>query len=143
MRVTVQREPSKDGATLSRLSIDGVYVCDIIEDVVREVPGAPVEKWKVKGETAIPAGVYRLTLETSQRFGPETLTVSGVNGFVGIRMHGGNTAADTEGCPLPGWRNGTCTVTKSQRALKAIRSIVVPEIKSGRAVMIEYLAARK
>lgn len=143
MRVTIQREPSKGGATLSRMYVDGVFVCDILEDVVREIPGVPVSQWKIKGATAIPAGVYRLTLELSNRFGPDTLTVNKVDGFDGVRMHGGNTAAHTEGCPLTGWRNSSCTVARSQDALKAFRAIVVPEIKSGRTVMLEILPARK
>ena len=60
--------------------------------------------WKIHGETAIPVGRYRITLESSPKFGPDTLTVWNVPGFDGVRMHAGNTAEDTEGCPLLGLR---------------------------------------
>jgi hypothetical protein len=80
-----------------------------LEDTVRK-PGDA----KVPGQTALPAGRYRVTLENSPRFGPDTLTLTGfVNGFLskvpgatathtGVRVHGGNLVTDTDGCPLVG-----------------------------------------
>ena len=99
MKITIQRAPSHGGATIGKLSIDGIMACYTLEDEVREVPGQPVSEWKIKGATAIPAGEYRVTLEDSGRFGPDTLTINNVPGFQYIRMHAGNTSADTEGCP--------------------------------------------
>lgn len=102
MNLLLQSGPSKDKATSGSLFVDGVWECYTLEDEVREVPGQPVSTWKVPKETAIPAGRYKVTLETSARFGPDTITINAVPGFVGVRMHGGNTAEDTEGCPLVG-----------------------------------------
>ena len=102
MKITIARAPSQSGATMGKLSINGIFACYTLEDQIREVAGKPVEDWKVHGSTAIPTGTYRITLENSNRFGPDTLTVNNVPGFVGIRMHAGNTAEDTEGCPLLG-----------------------------------------
>jgi hypothetical protein len=92
-----RREPSKGGATLSKLFLGEQFICDILEDEVREVPGVPVEQWKIHGVTAIPAGVYRVVTEDSQRFGPDTLTLANVPGYKYIRIHGGNTAATRKG----------------------------------------------
>jgi hypothetical protein len=89
-------------ATLGKLFIDGQFVCYTLEDPVREIPGQPVSTWKIHGKTAIPSGDYRVSLEHSPRFGPDTLTIHSVPGFVGVRMHGGNTVDNTEGCPLLG-----------------------------------------
>lgn len=89
--------------TAGVLYIDGPRFCYVVEDTLREVPGRPVHEWKVHGKTAIPAGSYRCTLEHSPRFGPDTITLHGVPGFVGIRVHGGNTEEHTEGCPLVGY----------------------------------------
>ncbi|WP_223688366.1 DUF5675 family protein, partial [Streptococcus pneumoniae] len=50
----------------------------------------------------MPSGRYRVTLDTSPRFGPETLTINDVPGFTGVRIHGGNDADDTEGCIIVG-----------------------------------------
>lgn len=141
MIVTQFREPSKGTGTLSKVYIDNYYICDILEDVVREIPGAPVAQWKVYGQTAIPSGIYRLALQTSGRFGPNTLTLLGVDGFKDIRIHGGNTDVETLGCLLPGSRNSEDTVASSQIALRALHSIIDPVIRSGEEVLWEIKPA--
>ncbi len=106
MNLLLQRKVLKYNGTIGELSIDGEHHCFTLEDFVREVPGKPVSEWKVKGDTAIPVGHYKVTLENSNRFGPDTITINSVEGFEAIRMHGGNTVADTEGCPLVGaWKD--------------------------------------
>ena len=57
---------------------------------------------KVHGETAIPRGYYRLTVSMSKRFGRLMPEIKDVPQFEGVRIHGGNTEEDTEGCPLLG-----------------------------------------
>lgn len=104
MEMTLQREPSVEGTTFGEWCIEGVHECLTLEDQIREVPGQPVIEWKVPKETAIPSGRYRITLELSPRFGPDTLTVNRVPGFEGVRCHGGTTIADTEGCIILGDR---------------------------------------
>lgn len=84
--------------------IDGEFFCFTLEDVVREQVGKPVEEWKVKGVTAIPRGTYKVTLEESPKFGPDTMTINDVPGFSNIRIHSGNTEKDTEGCLILGYR---------------------------------------
>lgn len=112
-----------------------------MEDAVREVPGQPVAAWKVKGKTAIPSGIYRLRWTMSQRFGREMLLLEGVDGFAGIRIHAGNTEADTEGCILLGKRQveegGRIRITDSRSAVAAFEAEVVPQIKAGKAVFLE------
>ena len=76
------------------------WLCWTLEDVVREIPGQPVAAWKVKRETAIPRGTYPIRVTRSNRFGVDLPLLLDVPGFDGIRIHGGNTAADTEGCIL-------------------------------------------
>lgn len=104
MNITLQRQPSYKGTTFGELLIDGDWFCHTLEDQIREVPGKDVRTWKVKAVTAIPSGTYRVTLEDSPRFGPNTITINGVPGFRDIRMHGGNTTEDTKGCPIVGSR---------------------------------------
>lgn len=143
MIVSQFREPSRGTGTLSRVFIDNYYVCDVLEDITREVRGAPVSEWKTRGTTAIPVGMYRVALQTSGRFGPNTLTLLDVPGFVGIRIHGGNTDADTEGCLLPGSRNSEDTVASSQVALRALHNIIDPAIRAGEEVLWEIHPARE
>ena len=113
MNLTLQRRPSANGATIGELLIDGTHECWTCEDVVR-APGV-----KVPGETAIPAGRYRVTITQSARFGRMMPLINDVPGFEGIRIHIGNTAADTEGCVLLGQTCGTSTVAASKLAFDA------------------------
>lgn len=102
MEIELQRQPSAKETTFGDLYVDGVFECYTLEDQIREIPGQPVASWKIHGKTAIPAGRYKVTLELSKRFGPDTITINYVPGFDAIRMHGGNSAADTDGCVLVG-----------------------------------------
>lgn len=139
MKITLNRGPSNAGATIGKLCIDGIFACYTLEDQIREVPGQPVETWKIHGETAIPAGTYRVTLETSNRFGPDTLTVNAVPGFAGVRMHAGNTSADTEGCPLLGMQATDHSLIggTSKPAVALVKGEVQRAIARGEVVTIE------
>lgn len=139
MRLVLQRDRLLPKRTFGRLIADGTELCKTLEDAVREIPGESVAAWKIKGETAIPTGEYRITLENSPRFGPQTLTVNDVPGFVGVRMHAGNTEADTEGCPLLGFeltdsgiKGGT-----SRAAVDLVRRVVIDAIARGEVVLMD------
>lgn len=97
--------------TLSKLYIDGVKMCDIIEDKVRALPATCPNtpkgldckcKEKVYGETAIPAGTYKCEFTMSSRFKRKLLAILNVPHFIGIRMHRGNTEIDSHGCTIVG-----------------------------------------
>lgn len=102
----LQREEFTDESTVGKLYFrlsdrdPWTWLCWTLEDVVREVPGEPVEAWKVKGQTAIPRGTYAVRVTHSNRFKTDLPLLLNVPGFAGVRLHGGNTAADTEGCIL-------------------------------------------
>lgn len=80
--------------TVSRLYIDGKFFCFVLEDVVRE------DGVKVYGETAIPAGTYRITVNWSNRFKRRLIYVHAVPMFEGIRIHPGLNEKHTHGCLL-------------------------------------------
>ena len=104
MEITVKRMKFYKEGTIGQMYLDGEFFCFTLEDVVREVPGEPVEKWKVPGETAIPTGKYQVVLQNSPHFGHDTPTLLKVPGFDYIRIHSGNTDKDTEGCLILGYR---------------------------------------
>lgn len=120
MNLRLIREPSRDGCTHGSLYIDGHWHCWTIEDVVREVEGQPVADWKVKGRTAIPSGRYKVAITHSQRFGRSLPLLVDVDGFEGVRIHPGNTSADTEGCILPGTGRVAGRVTGSRVAFERL-----------------------
>lgn len=139
MNITVLRHTSEGGATLGKLYIDGIFACHTLEDEIREIEGMPVAEWKVKGATAIPAGTYRVSLENSGRFGPDTLTINDVPGFTAIRMHAGNTAADTEGCLLLGMRATDVSLIggTSRPAVALVKGEVQRALERGESVLID------
>ena len=76
---------------------------------------------KVAGKTAIPAGRYEVIDTYSPRFKRNVLElrkVGGNAGFVGIRIHSGNTAEDSEGCLILGNRQTARGVADSNAAMK-------------------------
>lgn len=129
MNILLQRLPSDEHRTHGDLYIDGQWCCYTLEDVVREV--------KIPGETAIPAGVYRITLENSPRFGPNTITVNKVPGFTGVRIHAGNTEHDTEGCPLVGLVRADASILQSRAALDELKPEIAAALQAGEDVWLD------
>lgn len=110
------REPTLDGQTFGALYLNGAWFCWTLEDPIREIPGVPVDGWKVRGRTAIPAGTYRVVLTRSQRFQRILPLLEDVPGFEGVRIHRGNTVEDTDGCPLVGTGRSAAGITGSRVA---------------------------
>lgn len=131
MRLRLVREPSAGGATIGALYVNGVFECWSLEDVIREVPGQPVAEWKVATKTAIPAGVYRVIITFSNRFKRLLPLLVNVSGFSGIRIHPGNTAADTDGCVLVGQDRGPARVGVSRVAFEVLMEKLVPAVDAG------------
>lgn len=107
--------------TIGELRIEGVFECFTLEDFDRlEAFGDDVAH-KVKGETAIPAGRYRVTLEPSPAHGGVLMPrLHDVPGFVGILIHSGNWAKDTLGCVLVGRQRGEDEILSSRVAYDAL-----------------------
>jgi hypothetical protein len=141
MYLTMFREKSKGNATLSKLFNGLDFICDVLEDEVREIEGVPVAEWKIHGVTAIPHGTYDIVFQDSQRFGPDTITLLNVPGYQYIRGHAGNRSADTEGCLLFGIRNSENTISDSRISLGKVKELLRPYLEAGRTVQIEIIKA--
>jgi hypothetical protein len=98
MEIRIVRERSQDGATFGVVFVDGQFFGFSLEDVSREVPGAPVPEWKVPGVTAIPSGRYPIRIAMSPRARREVPWLDGVPGFSHIQIHPLNRSEETEGC---------------------------------------------
>lgn len=144
--LTLFRNSLTNESALGTLSIkegnEEEFLCYTLEDRVREVPHESVKNWKVPGQTAIPRGRYRVLKTMSHRFKRYTLHIMDVPGFAGIRIHAGNTAADTEGCVLVGMgmadrsSNGSQAITRSRDAVAMLEARLFPLLDDHQPVII-------
>lgn len=106
MNITLNRIAKKSKYTIGKLYIDGEYFCDTIEDTDRgltqTMTDAQIKSKKVYGQTAIPTGTYKVIISYSNKFKRQMPLLLNVPGFLGIRIHSGNTEKDTEGCLIVG-----------------------------------------
>jgi hypothetical protein len=112
MRLKVLRTTFTDRSTIGELYVDDAFACFTLEDMVRPV--------KVPGMTAIPEGVYVMTVSFSSRFRRLLPEIHNVREFTGVRLHPGNTDADTEGCILVGQTKGANFIGNSRAAFNKL-----------------------
>jgi hypothetical protein len=116
MELRLEREPTVEERTFGRLFVDGTFYSHTLEDAIRDV--------KIPGRTAIPAGRYRLVITPSARFKRRLPLLLDVPGFAGVRIHPGNTTADTDGCILPGLVRTPTGIAKSRLACDPLLALL-------------------
>lgn len=116
MHLRLDRIEFYDHSTIGKLYVDGKFECFTLEDRDRLREGLP----KVYGETAIPVGTYRITLEYSPRFKVILPRLHNVPQFEGVLIHSGNRAEHTDGCILSGTREFDSYIEESRAALKKL-----------------------
>jgi hypothetical protein len=108
MELLLQRDQSDSVCTLGTLFVDGTFECYTLEDVVRD--------HKVYGQTAIPAGRYKIVLVQSYHFNRIVPMLQDVPNYDRIYIHSGNRASDTLGCILVGHVKGKDEILQSHIA---------------------------
>lgn len=139
MKLQVKRIFKGDTYTIGKLYINGDYFCDTLENKYRgltqEMSIDEIFKLKVKDETAIPTGKYKITLNVySPSFGsrPFYEEVCGgrlprlldVKGFSGILIHCGANINHTSGCILVGKNTIKGGLTDSKETFKALYDVL-------------------
>lgn len=102
MKLTIKRTTTRNSYTLGELYIDGKFFCHTLEDLDRgltqEMNIGQIQSLKIKGETAIPKGTYKVTLDVfSPKFSQYPFYMDTCNGrlprllnvpgFDGILIH--------------------------------------------------------
>lgn len=131
MEIVLNRLQCDPDVTIGELLVDGQFECWTCEDTVR------AQGFKVPGKTAIPYGRYEIIVTMSQRFGVMLPLLLNVPMFSGIRIHPGNTAADTEGCILPGEVRLGKSVGRSRAAFNVLFPRIRDSIAAGQKVFIK------
>ena len=152
MRLTVERRYKCNGYTIGRLLIDGVRFCDTLEDADRGLADTmtldEIKAKKIKSMTAIPTGVYKVTLNVkSPKFGNKQFyhnvcrgklpRLLDVKGFDGVLIHCGNTAKDTDGCILVGENKVKGQVIDSQATFRRLYPLLLAAKNRGEEITIE------
>ncbi len=112
MQITIKRLYKTNTSTIGELFINGVFECFTLEDVERPV--------KIKNETAIPKGTYKVIINQSNRFKRLLPLLLNVPNFEGIRIHSGNSNHDTEGCILVGQTRNKNYIGQSRKAFNKL-----------------------
>lgn len=106
MDIVIWRKYRKAEYTIGRMYIDGKFFCNTLEDtdrgLMQGMSVGEIMSKKIAGKTAIPVGDYKIMRTYSPRFKRVMPQIMNVKGFTGVRIHSGNTAKDTAGCPLVG-----------------------------------------
>jgi hypothetical protein len=132
MKLVLKRINNQDNYCEGKLYIDGIYQCDVIEDVDRgltnEMSITEIQSKKVYGETAIPKGTYQITLDVvSPKFKDRSWAtfcegklprLLDVPGFEGVLIHVGNEASNSLGCLLVGQKTKDGWVSNSTQTFK-------------------------
>jgi len=138
------RDDCTDSRTLGTMTFEDGYVCQTLEDPVRP---AGV---KVMGDTAIPSGTYRVSITRSQRFQRMLPVLHSVPMFESIRIHPGNTTADTTGCILVGTQRGVFSVETgaemqilhSRDAMEQVQKRISACVAAGDLVWLDIVTPR-
>ena len=147
IRISSEKD-STNGVLFSVIDGERQFLCYTLEDEHREE--------KIKGETRIPSGEYRVTLRTwggkheryKDRYGDKhkgMLWLRDVPGFEYILIHSGNTDEHTSGCILVGLSqkdnvsNPNGFVSSSRNAYIRMYPDIAKELEDGGEVTIKII----
>lgn len=136
----------KPNCTIGELYIDNIPCFYTLEDVVRTLPkecpytvrGLPCKcEGKINGQTAIPAGVYKVRWSYSPHFKKYLPEVLNVPHFLGIRIHAGNSVEDSSGCILVGMKRNGDRLTDSRIACSQLFPQIEDAYRAGEDITLE------
>jgi len=128
MNLILKRTDFTDKSTIGELTINGKFICYVLEDKDRGLKDSmdvkEIAMLKLYGVTAIPYGTYKVDLTMSARFKKILPILYKVKGYEGIRIHSGNTAEHSLGCLIVGRKKGIDKVSESLLAMGDLMSIL-------------------
>lgn len=152
MKLVVDRKWPKATYTIGVLYVNGSRFCETLEDADRGLkqtdPLSTIKAKKVYGETAIPKGKYRITMDVvSAKYagvtwfknlcGGRMPRLLNVPGFDGILIHPGNTPLDTLGCLLVGKNSIKGQLTASRNYFEKLYKLLDAANKRNEIIEIE------
>ena len=156
MELTLKRIALRSEYTIGKLYVDGKYVCDTIEDTVRDLDkDGKFAKGEVKipGKTAIPYGRYEITMKVkspkysnfskyswAKKYDGCLPRLLNVPHFDGVLIHVGNSALDSEACVLVGENKVVGKVINSVNTFRRLMDdYLVPAKKRNEKIVITII----
>src|SRR5699024_486384 len=135
MKLRVERLWKKERYTVGRLYVNDKMFSNTLVDKVRDLPSEE----KIPGETAIPAGTYKVIYNWSPKFGRNLPRLLNVPYFDGILIHPGNTAADSAGCILVGKNTEVGRLTESRYTSDRLNVLIEDAQRKVEDITIEII----
>lgn len=151
MEVLVYRKYKKPDYTVGRMSIDGTFICNTMEDVDRGLDDG-MQDWMIRNKkipnvTAIPTGRYKIDMDTvSPKFSKYPFymevcqgklpRIKNVRGFDGILIHCGVDHSNSSGCILVGMNTKVGRLTDSKENFKKIYALMKEAHDNGETIYI-------
>ena len=156
MELTLKRIALRSEYTIGKLYVDGEYVCDTIEDTVRDLDkdGKFANgEVKIPGKTAIPYGRYEITMKVkspkysnfskyswAKKYDGYLPRLLNVPHFDGVLIHVGNSALDSEACVLVGENKVVGKVINSVNTFRRLMdNYLVPAKKRNENIVITII----
>lgn len=162
MEIIVDRKWKKPTYTISNLTINGEWFCNVIEDTDRNLDSSMSSSYikKIKDVnkngknddaiTAIPRGTYKVTIDiVSPTFSKKSFYKSSCNGkvprllnvpgFDGILIHAGVSEKSTAGCLIIGLNKIKGQVTNSQETFIKFYNRLKEADNKGETITIKIL----
>lgn len=140
MKLLLERKYLKEDYCIGRLSINGTFFCNTLEDKVRDINKNGTfdcGEFKISGHTAIPYGEYEVVVNYSPKFKRELPRLLDVPHFEGILIHRGNTNKDSSGCILVGENKKKGMVLNSTKYEVELVNILKKALTKGENITIE------
>ena len=156
MELTLKRIALRSEYTIGKLYVDGEYVCDTIEDTVRDLDkdGKFANgEVKIPGKTAIPYGRYEITMKVkspkysnfskyswAKKYDGYLPRLLNVSNFEGVLLHPGNTSSESDGCILTGENKVVGKVINSVNTFRRLMDdYLVPAKKRNEQIYIDIV----
>ena len=128
VRLDIERAWKKADYTIGRFFVNGTRFHESLEDPDRGLDSSmsldKIKALKIAGQTAIPAGTYKVTMSVSAKYKDRSWAkkynglvpeIVGVPGYSGVRIHPANKASEVEGCVAIGENKVRGGVINSQK----------------------------
>lgn len=152
MELNLKRIAKTDNYTIGQLYINGKYECDTLENTDRDLTSSMSleeikSKKKIYGNTAIPRGSYKITLDiVSPKFKDRVWAkfcngklprLLDVKGYDGVLIHVGNKVSDTLGCILVGKNTSNGVISNSTITFEKLYSSLLEGKDRGEELIIK------